>query len=379
MSDKLKELRVQIDEIDSQLVPLFTKRMEAARKVAQVKMEHNLAVLDDTRENQVVANALAMGQPALKGELQLLMRTLLSLSREYQHRLLFSGEMVMLPPAQPPVTENVICAYQGVPGAWSEQAVVTLFPNAQRLATDQFEDVFLAVKEGRAHYGVVPIENSKTGAIGENYDLLRKYGCFIVGRTWISVHQCLLGAPGATLAHVREVYSHPEGFRQCRGFLKDKSWELTSCRNTAVAAQMVAEAASPKKAAIGSPLAAQLNGLSILQADIMDTTDNRTSFVVIAAQPEYDEQSDLISLTFSTQHHSGALCEALMPFMAENLNLARIESRPIATGKYRFFAEIEGNIQDEAVLTALRQASCASEYFEVLGCYRCTQGTGKPL
>ena len=122
-----------------------------------------------------------------------------------------------------------------------------------------------------------------------------------------------------------------------------------------------------------------LYGLSVLAPDIMDATDNRTSFVVIAAQPQYNRESDLLSVTFSTQHHSGALCEALLPFMAEDLNLNRIESRPAAAGKYRFFAEIEGNIADEKVMAALRQASAASEYFEILGCYRCTQNTEAPL
>ena len=369
----LKDLRKEIDEIDSQLVPLFARRMEAARKVAHAKMENNLAVRDEAREDQVVRNALALVPPEVGGEMQLLMRTLLALSREYQDRLMFGGQAApLLPAPAAPVTDNVVCAYQGVPGAWSEQAAAFLFPAAKREMQDQFEDVFLAVKEGRAHYGVVPIENSKTGAIGETYDLLRKYGCFIVGRTWITVRQCLLGQPGATLADVREVYSHPEGFRQCRGFLKDRGWELTACRNTAVAAQRAADAADPKKAAIGSRLAGQLYGLDVLAADIMDAADNRTSFVVIALQPQYDATSDLVSVTFSTQHHSGALCEALLPFMAEDLNLNRIESRPAMAGQYRFFAEVEGNIDDERVQAALRQAAAASEYFEVLGCYRCT-------
>ena len=104
----------------------------------------------------------------------------------------------------------------------------------------------------------------------------------------------------------------------------------------------------------------------------MDSADNRTSFVVISRQPEYDEQSNLISVTFSTQHRSGALCEALMPFMADGLNLMRIESRPVSADKYRFFAEIQGNINDKRVLSALRQAAATTEYFEVLGCYGVT-------
>lgn len=369
--EQLDELRREIDGIDSEIAPLFQKRMEAAKKIAGLKCEHNLAVQDNTRENQVVAAALARVDEQLKGETALLMRTILSLSREYQRRLLFSGTAPVLPPAVAPVTGRVVCAYQGVPGAWSEQAAASLYPGAEYRPVNRFEDVFTAVKNGEVNYGIVPIENSKTGAIGETYDLLRKYGCYIVGRTWVSIRQNLVGLPGTALNDIREVLSHPEGLKQCSRFLHQRPWEQTACRNTAVAARQVAQGADPKKAAIASRRAAELYGLEVLAPDIMDAADNRTSFVVIAKHPQYDESSDLISVTFSTQHRSGALCEALMPFMADGLNLMRIESRPAAADKYRFFAEIQGNIQNEKVLDALAQAAAASEYFEVLGCYRC--------
>ncbi len=370
MQTDLNGLRKEIDAIDAQLAPLFSRRMAVARKVAKAKMQTNQAVRDDARERHVVENALALGDEESRGELALLMRTLLTLSRTVQRRCMFGGQAPLLPPPRPPATGDVVCAYQGVPGAWSEQAALTLFPAAQRVQEEHFEDVFLAVKQGRAHYGVVPIENSKTGAIGETYDLLRKYGCFIVGRCWVPIRQCLLGQPGAKVTEVREVFSHPEGFRQCRGFLQNRNWELTAARNTAVAARMAAETKNAHKAAIGSPLAAQLYGLAILQADIMDARDNQTSFVVIAAAPEYDETADLVSVTFSTQHRAGALCEVLLAFTAGGLNMTRIESRPIEADRYRFFAEVAGNIMNDSVAATLRQAAGASEYFEVLGCYR---------
>ena len=371
--ERLSEMRGEIDAVDEQLVALFQKRMDVARGIAEVKYSQNMAVQDAGRENEVVARAAARVGEDLKGEAALLMRTLIALSREYQRKLLFSGEAPMLPPPVAPAAGRVVCAYQGVPGAWSEQAAVCLFPGAEHRPVNQFEDAFTAVKNGEADYGVVPIENSKTGAIGETYDLLRRYGCYITGRVWVPIRQNLVGVPGAELSDVREVLSHPEGLRQCARFLQNRPWEQTACRNTAVAAQQVARAGDVKKAAIASRRAAELYGLKVLAPDIMDAADNRTSFVVIAKQPEYDETSDLISVTFSTQHRSGALCEALMPFMADNLNLMRIESRPAAADKYRFFAEIQGNIGDPKVLSALRHAAAASEYFEILGCYRCTE------
>lgn len=367
--EELAALRGRIDEIDAGILPLFEKRMEAASQIADIKCKNNLPVQDEGREQAVVEKARGMVNEALEGEATLLVRTMMALSREYQHRLLFAGPAPALPAPAKRRTEGVCCAYQGVPGAWGEQAAMVLFPEAALQSLGDFEDVFVAVKQGEADYGVVPIENSKTGAIGEVYDLLRKYGCYIVGSTVVPIKQCLLAPQGASVRGMRQVLSHPEGLKQCGRYLREHAWEQVACRNTAAAAQTVAEAGDKSQAAIASRRAAELYGLEILQADIMDAADNQTRFVVIAAQPEYDREDGLISATFSTRHRSGALCETLLPFVAGGLNLNRIESRPGTGGSYRFFVEIEGNIYDERVVAALSQAAGASEYFEVLGCY----------
>lgn len=367
--EQLSDLRGRIDKIDEGLVGLFQQRMEVANQVAEIKGDNNLAILDQDREQEVVDRAAGLAGPALRGETALLYRTILGLSRERQRGVLFRQDLPLLPPPREPERVGIVCAYQGIPGAWGEQAAIQLFPRAERVNVEYFEDVFLAVKNGEARYGVVPIENSRTGAIGETYDLLRKYGCYIIGRTWVEIRQCLMAPEGVGLSDIREVLSHPEGFKQCRGFLKNRAWDQTSCRNTAVAARKAAQAGDGRTAAIGSRLAAELNGLKVLESDITDAADNRTSFVVIASEPEYSDKSRLISCTFSTPHRSGALCETLMPFMAQGLNLNRIESRPAKGGDYRFFAEIEGNILDEATVIALRQAAATGGYFEIIGCY----------
>jgi chorismate mutase/prephenate dehydratase len=370
---KLLDIRKRIDEIDEQLVELFERRMSVSLEAARIKADANLPIPDAGREQAVVERAVSGACDGLRGEVTLLMRSIMALSREYQRQRLFQTEMPLLPPprVQPGARgQDIVCVFQGVPGAWSEQALMKLFPEARRNQVEFFEDVFTAVKEKRADYGVVAIENSQTGAIGETYDLLRKYGCFIVNRTWMDIQQCLLALPGAALSDIREVFSHPEGFRQCARFLHGRAWDQTACRNTAVAAETAARDESGRTAAIGSRRAAELNGLDILAPDIMDSANNRTSFVVIASEPEYDHNSDLISITFSTEHRAGALCETLMPFMAQGINLMRIESRPASGDKYRFFVEINGNIMNPDVYATLRQASAACEYFEVIGCYR---------
>jgi chorismate mutase/prephenate dehydratase len=370
MDKKILELRGSIDQVDEEIVALFERRMKITKEIGDYKREHNLAIYDAGREQSIVRAATARVPDDLRGEATLLMRSLMALAREYQRGLLLGGDEEFLPAASAPKTEGVRCMFQGAPGAWSEQAARKLFPGASLAAADFFEDVFTAVKRGDADYGVVPIENSQSGAIGETYDLLRKYGCYVVGRTWIDIRHCLLAKPGAKLTDIREVFSHPEGFRQCHRFLKDKPWDMIATSNTAVAAERVGASDGVRAAAIGSRLAAELNGLELIAEDIMDSTKNRTSFVVIAARPEYTEESDLISITFSLAHRSGSLCEALLPFVAAGLNLTRIESRPSTPDHYRFFAEMTGNILDPTVTDTLRHVAGVTEYMEVIGCYR---------
>lgn len=246
-----------------------------------------------------------------------------------------------------------------------------MFKDNKKIGLDSFEDVFQSVKDGKVDYGVVPIENSRTGAIGEVYDLLRKYGCYIVAQTWVPVRHCLIANKGAKIEDIREVFSHPEGFRQCGNFLKGRAWDLTSCRNTAVAVEMVAmEKENRRIAAIGSKRAADLHDLDIIVPDIIDDKANKTRFIAIASAPEYDEACDTISITFSVSHRSGALCEVLFHFMSAGINLSRIESRPMMGNKYCFFADLEGNILDKNVTRGIRNALACCGYLEVLGCYK---------
>ncbi|MDR3120091.1 MAG: chorismate mutase [Clostridiales bacterium] len=377
--EALASLRKEIDAVDSEMSKLFVQRMDISSRIADVKSKGNIAITDERREQQVVeaASALAGGQAEEKLEMASFMRTLISFSKLRQQRALMLADAVEIPGPVPAKTSGVTVAFQGVAGAWGEHAAIQFFPDAVRSNYDYFEDVFVAVKSGKADYGVLPIENSQTGAIGEVYSLLRSHNCYITGQVWITVAQCLLALKGAALTDIREVYSHPEGFGQCRRFLKNRNWELTACRNTAYAAQMVAEKGETRFAAIGSRRAAQVYGLSVLAPDIMDNAQNKTRFIVIAAEPSYDESSDTTSITFSTAHRSGALCAVLQNFMLAGINLSRIESRPVSADKYRFFADLQANVLSPATLDALRQASTNCDYFEVLGCSRTI--TEKPI
>ena len=367
--EKLAALRGDIDALDNELITLFQKRMAISDTVADIKIEGNLAMVDATREQQIVQRVMQKGEtPAEQGEIAGFMRSLMAFSKMRQSQKLFSGLTLGFPEIAAPKAGSLKVAFQGVAGAWGQKAAGTLYPEAELCPSEDFEDVFLSVKDGRADYGVLPIENSQTGAIGEVYDLLRRHGCFVVGETWIGIAQCLLGLPGTALAEVREVVSHPEGLKQCRRFLRSHAWDLTACRNTAYAAQMVADKKEKRLAAIGSRLAAEIYGLEVLVPDIMDNRQNQTRFIAIAAQPEADESCDTTFITFSTTHVAGALCSVLQTFMVAGINLSRIESRPVSAEKYRFFADLQASVLRPETMETLKQAAQHCDYFEILGC-----------
>ena len=367
--EKLNELRGEIDAIDRELIALFGKRMDVSARVGEVKTAGNMPVTDEKREQQIIENAKRAAAAENRPGVDAFMRNIIALSKIRQRSDATGAPALQFPPSDDTRKDRPTVCFQGVRGAWGEVGAGTLFPQADFVCAEYFEDVFENVKNGVCDFGVVPIENSQTGAIGEVYDLLRGFGCHIVGQTWTPIAQCLLAKRGTKLADVREVFSHPQGFGQCRRFLKRQNWDLTSCRNTALAAQMVAENADKRCAAIGSRLAAEICGLDIVAPDIMDAANNKTRFIAIAARPRYDATSAVTSVTFSTAHKAGALCAVLQTFMLAGINLSRIESRPVSVDNYRFFADLRANILDETTVSALSAAAAQCAYFEILGCY----------
>lgn len=370
MNEKLKSLRAEIDKIDKDLISLFEKRMEIVENVAEAKKSNNISLTDEARENEVVKNALNNLKGDFKGEAEIFVKSLIAVSKIRQRQLLHGDSEISFPPSGLAAGENSKVVYQGIAGAWGEEAGKKLFPKAKIYNLEEsFESIFKEVKEKRAAYGIVPIENSHTGAIGEVYDLLGKYGCFIVGQEWIDVKQCLMVNLDTHIEDIREVFSHPEGFKQCSDFLNKKAWDLTSCKNTAIAAKLVADKKEKRFAAIGSINAAKIYGLKALDINITNDAANKTRFIAICDVPIYTAKSDTVSLKIITAHKSGALLNALFPFNAHNVNLKRIESRPIYGGKYGFFIDIEGNIDNENIKKALKMAENECSYLEILGCY----------
>ncbi|NLO97851.1 MAG: chorismate mutase, partial [Peptococcaceae bacterium] len=255
--NELDKLRGEIDQIDRQLLKLFEARMDTAAKVARYKEANNLAITDKAREQKVLDQIALWARPEYKEQVRILFQTIMDLSKQVQARHMTR-------------TAGIV-GYQGMPGSFSEQAVLEYFGDGplERKNYASFEDVCKALQAKDIDYGVLPLENSLTGGITEVYDLLSAYGFYIVGEKIVKIDHNLLVNPGTRLESVREVISHPQAFLQCSNFLKrHPEWKLISCSNTAVSAKMLAERANNHQAVIAGKRAAELYGLQVLAEGI---------------------------------------------------------------------------------------------------------------
>ncbi len=244
-----------------------------------------------------------------------------------------------------------ICVFSGMKGAYAEQAIENFFEDSVEAQTvDSFDEIFQAVVDGKADYGMVPIENSTAGSVYNNYDNLTRYeDISIVGALTLRIQHSLLGVKGTSLETIKNVYSHPQGLSQCSNFLRSQKWNAVDTVSTATAASLVAEKASVENAAICNARNAAIYGLEVIKEGIQNEQNNYTRFVVIAAnhveEPagQWSEQKpNMASFVFTTKNEAGALYDALGIFKEANLSMNRLESRPIAgkPWKYWFYCDV---------------------------------------
>lgn len=229
-----------------------------------------------------------------------------------------------------------------------------------------------AIAEGMADYAVLPIENSSAGIVNDNYDLLQEFDNYIVGEQVMTISHALLGTPDAELSDIRTVYSHPQGLMQCAKYLdENRQWQQISLLNTAVAAQKVAEDGDKTQAAIASTLAGKQHGLKVLKEQINFSGQNSTRFLIVTNQRIFRKDAGKVSICFEVSHESGCLYNVLSHFIFNNLNMCRIESRPISdkNWEYHFFVDFEGNMNDSSVKNALRGIREEALNMKILGNY----------
>jgi prephenate dehydratase len=265
-------------------------------------------------------------------------------------------------------------AFQGELGAYSHQAVREVFPEMEPLPCPTFEDAIAAVRSGEARRAMLPVENSLYGRVADIHHLLPESGLYIIGEHFVPIRLQLLGAPGATLAAIKEAQSHTVALGQCRRFLKDHAIRPVIGSDTAGSAKQIAEAGEPTRAAIASRLAGEIYGLDVLAEDIEDADHNTTRFLVMARQKiEADPMGGpaMTTFVFQVRNVPAALYKAMGGFATNGVNMVKLESY-MTDGSFtatQFYADIEGHPESEAVRLAFEELAFFTSSLKILGVY----------
>ncbi|MEF2806060.1 MAG: bifunctional chorismate mutase/prephenate dehydratase [Massilistercora timonensis] len=373
----LGELRAQLDQVDDEIVRLYEERMKLCEAVGEYKVRTGSKVFDRQREREKLADVAAkVSTDFNKKGVQELYQQLMSMSRKLQYQqLVQAGALGRLPFIQIDSLdkENARIVFQGTEGAYSQAAMQAYFgKDCNSFHVRTFRDAMYAIEEGAADYAVLPIENSTAGAVAQMYDLLVEFENYIVGETILPITHTLAGLPGTDLGDIRRVYSKAEALMQTSRFLDEHSdWQQISVANTAIAAQKILEDGDKSQAAVCSAYAARIHGLSVLKEGINDDAGNSTRFIVVTNQKVFLKEARKISLCLELPHESGSLYHLLSHFIYNDLNMTKIESRPIEgrSWEYRFFIDFEGNLAEAGVKNAIRGLREESRSLKILGNY----------
>lgn len=373
----LLTLRGQLDEIDEQIVKLYEERMAISSKVADYKIETGKKVFDKTREQEKLQKVRSLTHDDFNAcGVQELFEQIMSMSRKLQYnKLAEAGALGRLPFIGVDSLEagKARVVFQGAEGSYSQMAMLRYFgESVNAFHVDTFRDAMGAIEEGSADFAVLPIENSTAGIVNEIYDLLVEFENYIVGEQIIKIEHCLMGVPGADMAGIKTVYSHPQSLMQSARYLSaHENWQQISIQNNAFAARKVSEEGDATQAAIASEQAAEIYGLEILKRGVNQSETNSTRFIIVTNQKIFLKDAKKISICLEVPHESGSLYHMLSHFIYNNLNMTRIESRPIEdrNWEYRFFIDFDGNLADAAVKNALRGLREEARSMKILGNY----------
>ncbi len=375
--EDLWRLRGQIDEIDRNIVSLYEKRMKISEQVAEYKIETGKKVFDRQREEEKLAALTSLADNDFNRHgIEELFEQIMSISRKRQYQLLTEkGALGRLPfiGVEELYSGKARVVFQGADGAYSQAAMVQYFgEQVSSFHVETFRDAMVAIDEGSADFAVLPIENSTAGVVSEIYDLLTEFENYIVGEQVIKIEHCLMGVPGAELSDIQTVYSHPQSLMQSARFLLEyPSWKQISMKNNAFAVQKVQRDGDKSQAAIASEYAAKLYGLEVFKKGINQSSSNSTRFIIVTNQKVFKKDAKKVSICFEVPHESGSLYHLLSHFIYNNLNMNKIESRPIEerNWEYRFFIDFDGNLADSAVKNALRGLRDEARNLRILGNY----------
>ncbi len=348
----LDDLRKKIDAIDEDLLRELNERASIARRIGQLKSRENRNFHAPSREKAVLDRLGKLNPGPLSNEaLQAIYREIMSASLALE--------------------EPVKVAFLGPEGTFSHLACLKNYgSSAQLLPVRSFSEVFEEVERERAHYGVVPIENSIEGVVNNALDNFMGSELQITSEILLKISHSLLSLSGE-MEKARKIYSHPQPTAQCRHWLEQHVPHLPilDVESTARAAQRASE--DPEAAAIAGEAAARCYGLQVIEKRIEDNTDNVTRFLTIAKEPAEPTGYDKTSIVFAFKNEPGALFTFLQPFAEGGINLTKIESRPSGqkAWEYAFFVDMEGHVQDPPIRKALERLEKGSFFLKILGSY----------
>ncbi len=375
---ELEQLRGDIDAIDRQIVDLMKRRMETVAQVAEYKKANNMPVLDTSRERALLSKVGQEAGEELADYVQSMYRTIMAASRSYENGKLGRGSKVYdgikkameETPQLFPQRPTVAC--QGIEGAYSQIACDRLFKAPSIMYFQSFDHVFKAVESGMCQYGILPIENSTAGSVNAVYDLMIRHNFSIVRSARLKVSHNLLAKPGTKLEDIRDVYSHEQALHQCAGYLAGlKNVAVHVVENTAVAARMVAQSDRSDVAALSSRFCAEQYDLEIVQDNVQDQDNNYTRFICISKKPEIYPGADRTSLMMTLPHKPGTLYNVLAKFYALNINLQKLESRPLPSREFEFmfYFDVEASVYAPEMEKLFRDLEAESEQLRYLGTY----------
>ncbi len=374
---ELTELRDKIDVIDKQIVELYEERMGISEQVAEYKIGTGKKVFDKEREEEKLRKVKAMAHNEFNRHgIVELFEQIMSMSRKLQYKMLTEkGSMGRLPfiEADTLDKEKARVVFPGAEGAYTQEAMMRYFgKDVNCFHVDTFRDAMIAIDEGSADYAVLPIENSTAGIVNEIYDMLVEFENYIVGEQIIRIEHCLMAVPGTKIDEIQTIYSHPQSLMQSARYLQEHaSWKQISMNNNAFAAKKVAKDQDRTQAAIASAHAAETYGLEILEKGVNQSSTNSTRFIIVTNRKIFLRDAGKVSICFEVPHESGSLYHMLSHFIYNNLNMNKIESRPLEdrNWEYRFFIDFDGNLADEAVKNALRGLREEARNLRILGNY----------
>ncbi|GJJ81236.1 chorismate mutase [Pasteurella canis] len=375
MSFDLSEIRQQITQIDRNLLKLLSERHRLAFDVARSKEVSQKPLRDLEREQQLLQELIQFAETQ---NYQLEAQYITQVFQRIIEDSVATQQVYLQKKLNEQREQNIHVAFLGKRGSYSHLAARNYATRYQEqlveLSCSTFDEIFAKVSQGEADYGILPLENTTSGAINEVYDLLQHTDLSLVGELAYPIRHCVLVNGQEDLSQIDTLYSHPQVIQQCSQFIKSLGRvHIEYCESSSHAMQLVASLNKPNIAALGNEDGGLLYGLKVLKADIANQANNITRFIVVAKKPlnVSPQIHTKTLLLMSTAQKAGALVDALLVFKKFQINMTKLESRPIYGKPWEemFYLEIEANIHNPETQQALEELKQSSHYLKVLGCY----------